>query len=83
MDAKAVVVAHTVSKTGRIQSRFDGRVVTIDVGMSPAYLGSRAALEIAKDGAMTALYPDTREALGPMPPEPPAMRGDPAVAAPP
>jgi hypothetical protein len=81
MDARAVVVAHTVSKTGRIQTRFDGRVVMIDVGMSPAYLGSLAALEVAEDGAMTALYPDAREALGPPATEPTSVPVDPAVAA--
>jgi hypothetical protein len=81
MDAKAVVVAHTVSKTGRIRSRFDGRVVMIDVGMSPAYIGSLAALEIAGDGTMTALYPDTREVLGPPAPVSPSPPADQAVAA--
>jgi hypothetical protein len=80
MDASAVVVAHTVSKTGRIQTRFDGRVVMIDVGMSPAYAGSLAALEIAGDGTMTALYPDTREVLGPPAPVAPSTRADQAVA---
>jgi hypothetical protein len=63
MDAKAMVVAHTVTKTGRIQERFDGRVLLIDVGMSPVYHGSLAALEIAADGTRTALYPGTREVL--------------------
>lgn len=81
MGAKAVVVAHTVSKTGRIQTRFDGRVVMIDVGMSPAYLGSLAALEITRDGTMTALYPDTREVLGPPAAEPLSAPADQAVAA--
>jgi hypothetical protein len=76
MEAKAVIVAHSVTKTGRIQERFGGRVILIDVGMSPSYTGSLAALEIAADGAMTALYPDTREAIGP-PMEPPSA----AVAA--
>jgi hypothetical protein len=56
MDARAVVVAHTVTKTGKIQSRFDGRVVMIDVGMSPAYHDSLAALEVAGDGTVSALY---------------------------
>jgi hypothetical protein len=68
MDARAIVVAHTVTKTGRIQSRFGGRVVMIDVGMSPAYRGSLAALEIAGDGMVSAVYPDAR-AIILMPPE--------------
>ena len=71
---------YTVTKTGRIQGRFGGRVILIDVGMSPAYLGRLAALEIAADGTMTALYPDTRQAIGP-PVEPPSVAGEAAVAA--
>jgi hypothetical protein len=67
MDARAVVVAHTVTKTGEIQSRFGGRVVMIDVGMSPAYRGSLAALEVAGDGTIEALYPDARAIIS-MPP---------------
>jgi hypothetical protein len=81
MGAEAVVVAHTVSKTGRIQTRFEGRVVMIDVGMAPAYIGSLAALEITGDGTMTALYPDAREALGPPAMESPVAPADQAVAA--
>jgi hypothetical protein len=67
MEARAIVVAHTVTKTGRIQSRFDGRVVMIDVGMSPAYRGALAALEIEGDGTIEALYPNARAVIS-MPP---------------
>jgi hypothetical protein len=67
MDARAIVVAHTVTKTGRIQSRFDGRVVMIDVGMSPSYHNSIAALEVAGDGMVSVLYPDSRAVIS-MPP---------------
>jgi 3',5'-cyclic AMP phosphodiesterase CpdA len=81
MDAQAVVVAHTVTKTGRIQDRFNGRVVMIDVGMSPAYAGSLAALEIGGDGTMTALYPDVREVLGPALAEPSSVPADQSLAA--
>jgi len=63
MDARALVVGHTVTVTGRIQSRFGGRVVMIDAGLAPAYKGSRAALEIGLDGRMVAVYPDGREAI--------------------
>jgi hypothetical protein len=63
MDARAIVVAHTVTKTGRIQSRFGGRVVMIDAGMAPHYGGRLAALEIDSTGRMTAVYPDSREVL--------------------
>jgi hypothetical protein len=78
MDARAIVVAHTVTKTGKIQSRFDGRVVMIDVGMSPAYHGSLAALEIAPDGTVSAVYPGTR-AIVSMPPSVAEVAGESAA----
>jgi hypothetical protein len=81
MDARAMVVAHTVTKTGRIQERFDGRVLLIDVGMAPVYRGSLAALEIAADGTRTALYPGTREVLWQPETESPSATEDGAVAA--
>jgi hypothetical protein len=62
--ARAVVIGHTVTSDGRITPRFGGRVVMIDVGMNPLYGRNLAALEIAADGAMSALYPDRREPLG-------------------
>jgi len=63
MEARAIVVGHTVTVNGRIQRRFEGRVILIDAGMSPAYKGSLAALEIGADGVMTAVHPDKREAI--------------------
>jgi hypothetical protein len=81
MDAEAIVVAHTVTKTGRIQERFGGRVLMIDVGMSPVYFGSVAALEIAADGTRTALYPGTREVLWQPEAESPSAAEEGAVAA--
>jgi hypothetical protein len=64
MDARAIVVGHTVTKTGRIQERLGGQIVMIDVGMSPFYDGGHlAALEVLPNARMTALYPDTREPL--------------------
>lgn len=62
--AQAIVVGHTVSETGRIRSRFAGRVVQIDTGMlSAVYKGGRAsALEIAGD-RWTAIYEDGRQPL--------------------
>ena len=60
--ARAIVVAHTVATTGRITSRFDGRVIQIDTGMQPAYAqgGRASALEIAR-GEITAIYVDRRD----------------------
>jgi len=62
MHARSIVIAHTVTPTGRITTRFDGRVVEIDTGMQPAYVpdGRASALEIRSDGA-TALYADRRD----------------------
>src|SRR6185436_3754619 len=60
--ARAVVIGHTVSLTGRIGTRFGGRVVQIDTGMQPAYAqgGRASALEIAR-GQATAIYVDRRD----------------------
>ena len=62
--ARALVVGHTVTRTGRIQSRFADRVVMIDAGMLPAFGGHLAALELGPEG-MAALYPDGPVRLGP------------------
>jgi hypothetical protein len=61
LGARALVVGHTVAQTGRIMTRFDGRVVQIDTGMQPAYVpdGRASALEIKGDEA-TAIYVDQR-----------------------
>jgi diadenosine tetraphosphatase ApaH/serine/threonine PP2A family protein phosphatase len=63
-DARAIVVAHTVTPESRIVVRFGGRVIEIDTGMQPAYVpsGRASALEL-KDGKFTAIYQDRREPL--------------------
>ncbi len=61
-NARAIVVGHTVTGTGKIHSRFGGRVFQIDVGMNPLYGGHMAALEITGEGVF-ALYPDERVML--------------------
>lgn len=63
--ARAIVVGHTVSPTGRIRPRFGGKVFQIDTGMQPDYVtnGRASALEIA-DGTFTAIYDDRRDPLG-------------------
>jgi len=60
--ARAIIVAHTVTASGRITPRFDGRVIQIDTGMQPAYVpgGRASALEIRK-GEATAIYVDRRD----------------------
>ena len=62
--ARAIVVAHTVTPTGRIVSRFNGKIFEIDTGMQPAYVpnGRASALEI-KGGVFTAIYVDRQDVL--------------------
>ncbi|MFI4945611.1 MAG: metallophosphoesterase [Burkholderiales bacterium] len=61
--ARRVVIGHTVTGDGRIKTRFDGRVVMIDVGMNPVYGRNLAALEIGQGDALAALYESGREEL--------------------
>ncbi len=63
MKARAIVVGHTVDASGRIEQRFGGRVLTIDTGMTDVYGAHAAALEITREGALTAIYPGSREPL--------------------
>jgi hypothetical protein len=60
--ARAIVIGHTVTPTGRVTPRFGGRVIQIDTGMQPAYAqgGRASALEIVRDEG-TAIYVDRRD----------------------
>jgi hypothetical protein len=62
--ARAIVIGHTVTPTGRVTPRFGGKVVMIDTGMQPAYVptGRASAVEFA-NGTVTAIYTDLREAI--------------------
>lgn len=62
LHVRAIVVAHTVTPTNRITTRFDGHVIEIDTGMQPAYIpdGRASALEI-RGGEATAIYVDRRD----------------------
>lgn len=65
MQARAVVIGHTTVRSGRIATRFGGKVVQIDTGMLNGTFfpdGVPAALEIAGD-QVTAVYLDRRETL--------------------
>ena len=65
LQARAIVVGHTVTPNNRITARFGGRVVQIDTGMlgEAFFPGGRAsALEI-QDGRFVAIYEDGREPL--------------------
>jgi hypothetical protein len=64
LGARALIVAHTVSTTGRIATRFDGRVIQIDTGMQPAYVqGGRAAALDIRGAEASAIYVDRRDAI--------------------
>jgi hypothetical protein len=53
-----LVVGHTPSPTGRVLSRFDGRVILLDAGMlQPVYEGTPAAL-VFEAGQWTVAYTD-------------------------
>lgn len=62
--ARAIVVAHTVTGSKRILTRFGSKVLLLDTGMQPAYVpdGRASALEI-RDRLFTAIYRDGREVL--------------------
>lgn len=65
LNARQIVVGHTVTVDGRLKSRFGGRVVQLDTGMlgGTFYPNGRAsALEI-RDGQFTAIYEDKREVV--------------------
>ncbi len=63
LDARTIVVGHTVTGTGQIQSRFGGRVVGIDLGMGEVYGSHLGALEVGADGSLSALYPEGRQEI--------------------
>lgn len=64
-----LVIGHTVARTVRVASRFDGRVIKLDAGMNrEAYHGHAAALLIEK-GEVRVIYGDDREAPREVPAE--------------
>ena len=71
-NARAIVIAHTVTAGRRIEMRFGGKVVQIDTGMQPGYVenGRASALEI-KGGVFTAIYTDRRDVLFKLPADAP------------
>jgi hypothetical protein len=65
MDARAMVVGHTVVPDFKVRGSFDGRVIQIDTGMLNAQFfpgGTPSALEIAGE-TMTAIYEGKREVV--------------------
>ncbi|HMC28617.1 MAG TPA: metallophosphoesterase [Verrucomicrobiae bacterium] len=64
-NASHIVVAHTVQKPANIRSRYGARVFLIDTGMLSTYWpgGRASALNIQKDGKITAEYIDGQQVL--------------------
>lgn len=60
--AKRMVMGHTTERDGKVRTRFGGRAVFIDTGLSTGYGHHLAALEI-RGGKVTALYSEGRVAL--------------------
>jgi hypothetical protein len=60
-----LVVGHTPQRSGRITSRFGGKVLLIDTGMLHSYypFGRVSALEIQNGGKFVAQYTDHQEVL--------------------
>lgn len=74
LDARAIVIGHTVAADGRIHVRFGGRVLQIDTGMLDGTFyprGRASALEIEGD-KVTAIYEDGRAPLTEVPQGQPA-----------
>jgi Icc-related predicted phosphoesterase len=65
LQARAIVVGHTVTADGRIRTRFGNRVVQIDTGMldGPFFPGGRASALEMRDDVFAAIYEDRREEL--------------------
>ncbi|RKP08133.1 Metallo-dependent phosphatase-like protein [Thamnocephalis sphaerospora] len=57
MDAKRMVVGHTVQKSGKIHAQCGGRLFFINTGISRAIQGKQSALEVLPDGTVRAIYP--------------------------
>jgi hypothetical protein len=60
--AKRMVMGHTTERTGKVRTRFGGRAVFIDTGLSTRFGRHLAALEL-HGGKATALYPEGRVEL--------------------
>jgi hypothetical protein len=60
-----VIVGHTPTSDGRVQTRFDGAVVRADTGMLASYFRGRASAVVIRGDALRALYADTGEEVAP------------------
>lgn len=74
---RRAVAGHTVSPTGRVQSRFDGRFILLDTGMLQAVYGGSPAAFVFENGGWSVAYANRageraqpeppRRAVGPRP----------------
>jgi len=71
LGAQTMVIAHTPTASGRINSRFDGKVFRVDVGM--AY--GREPLALVFEGRETKVYDPATDSYGPFVVEPPQGEG--------
>jgi hypothetical protein len=59
LDARAILVGHTVTRTGRVSSRFQGQLIRADVGMG---YGRQGHAVIFENGKVSTVDPVTRQA---------------------
>ncbi len=59
LGASRVIEGHTVSPTGRVLDRFDGRVVLLDTGMLASAYHGRGSAMVFEDGRWSVAYADT------------------------
>ncbi len=71
LDARAILVGHSVTRTGRVSSRFQGRFIRADVGMGYGRQGHAVVFE---NGRVSTFDPVTRQASVPYA-EPPYGEG--------
>lgn len=64
LDAKRLVIGHTVARNERVASRFEGRVVKLDAGMNRHVYHGHAAALLIENGRVRVIYGD--EASGPV-----------------
>jgi hypothetical protein len=63
LNVDRIVVGHSTTEDGNINSRFDRRVYMIDTGAGPAYDGQSSALELSRNDFIWAIYPHGSELL--------------------
>jgi hypothetical protein len=62
-----LVVGHTPTRSSRVQTRFDGRVVKLDTGMNPAAYKGRASALIVEPSGISVRYAGEAGAASPQP----------------